>query len=430
MKKTLLTLFLLFGLHCQAALLDLNALHQLPEMAQLGTVDLERLAGQGNTQAQATLGLQYLHPVMRQLDLRDLSSARQSARSLQRSEHLRNEINQGLHWMGLAAEHEQPAAQLVMGLCQLVGLGDAVDSSKAWDWIRKAAAQGFAEAEYLLGVAYLTGEDGMEENLLAGLYHLDQAAQHGHAEAKRIADRALQFIMEQPPITRAKAFSNAVQAAQSGDTNAQYELAERYAEGRGTELDNQLALHWYQHAAEGGHLEAMLQAAKRYAQGVGAPENDEQAMHWLGIAKARNPTRTGYSMLAIGRDGAAKRRNADWVYRWIVRAAELGNPSAEAELGWKHFYGNGAVQDYALAASWYTKSAAHGFASSQYRLAKMYDSGTGVQANMETAYFWWYLSSLQNYIGGELNSEGYWDKLPADRQNQLRNDALAWQVKR
>ena len=91
-----------------------------------------------------------------------------------------------------------------------------------------------------------------------------------------------------------------------------------------------------------------------------------------------------------------------------------------------YYTGRGVQKNYAVAAEWYEKSARLGDASSQYQLASMYERGMGLIANSEDAYFWWYLSTLQNYIGGKLNSEDYWSKLTVTQIQVLQKKARMW----
>ena len=63
------------------------------------------------------------------------------------------------------------------------GRGVAQDSTQAVGWFRKAADQGFAAAQYNLGVAYREGQ-GIEKNLDTAFQWFQKSADQGHAEAQ------------------------------------------------------------------------------------------------------------------------------------------------------------------------------------------------------------------------------------------------------
>ena len=59
------------------------------------------------------------------------------------------------------------------------------------------------------------------------------------------------------------------QRAQSGDVEAQYQLASLYRSGRGVAHDDVAAFQWMKAAAEKGHAKAQFNLAKMYLAGRG-----------------------------------------------------------------------------------------------------------------------------------------------------------------
>ncbi len=90
---------------------------------------------------------------------------------------------------------------------------------KALPWIKAAADQGLAEAEYLLGVAYLNGR-GTVQNYHSAFEQITKSAQHGHLEA-------------------------------------QYQLGIFYRDGLGTPSNKESAYLWLNIAAARGHGDAL-----------------------------------------------------------------------------------------------------------------------------------------------------------------------------
>ncbi len=52
--------------------------------------------------------------------------------------------------------------------------------------------------------------------------------------------------------------------------------------------------------------------------------------------------------------------------------------------------GEGVIQDYRTALSWYQKAAANNFTLAQFNMALMYYEGLGVPKNLEKSYIWKY----------------------------------------
>ncbi len=93
------------------------------------------------------------------------------------------------------------------------------DEPEGCRWFRLAAEQGYAEAQYDLGLCYDVG-GGVPESQEDAFHWYHAAAEQGHAEA-------------------------------------QFALAECYEMGRGTNEDEDAALLWYRKAAAQGHEEAI-----------------------------------------------------------------------------------------------------------------------------------------------------------------------------
>jgi len=64
------------------------------------------------------------------------------------------------------------------------GEGVSQDYTKALDWYTKAAEQGFAKAQYNLGLIYVEGGEGIPQDYNKGLDWLTKAAEQGLAEAQ------------------------------------------------------------------------------------------------------------------------------------------------------------------------------------------------------------------------------------------------------
>jgi localization factor PodJL len=161
-------------------------------------------------------------------------------------------------------------------------------------------------------------------------------------------------------------------AAAKGDPSAEFEVAARFAEGKGVEQDLKQAVAWYQRAATQGFAQAQYRLATLYERGFGVKTD-------LGRAKI-----------------------------WYKRAAEQGNVKAMHNLAVLSASRDGSAPDYSVAARWFTEAAERGLADSQFNLAILYENGFGVVRDLKQAYKW---TSLVAQAG---------DKQAARRREQIR----------
>ena len=78
-------------------------------------------------------------------------------------------------------------AQYNLGECYYEGEGVLLDEVEAVKWFRKAAEQGYADAQHALGVCYFLGA-GVKCNKDKAKGWFSKAAAQGHKNAKRALD--------------------------------------------------------------------------------------------------------------------------------------------------------------------------------------------------------------------------------------------------
>ncbi len=72
--------------------------------------------------------------------------------------------------------------------------------------------------------------------------------------------------------------------AEQGDTEAQFDLGVRYANGQGAPQDYAEAARWYRLAADQGYADAQHSAGLLYANGQGVPQDEAEAVRWYRLA--------------------------------------------------------------------------------------------------------------------------------------------------
>ena len=76
-------------------------------------------------------------------------------------------------------------------------------------------------------------------------------------------------------------FKKTMVLAQSGNADAQYDLAVMYAEGQGVPKNDQQAVSWYQKAADQGYASAQNSLGVMYDKGEGVAEDNDEAVSWF-----------------------------------------------------------------------------------------------------------------------------------------------------
>jgi TPR repeat protein len=221
---------------------DAEAQHRLAQhCAQGQTASLvdalrwwEASAAQGYAPAQAALGLQWL-----------------SGRHLERSP------AKAVEWLTLAAEQDDARAQWNLGSLYASGApGVAKDLVQAFAWCHRAAKLEFVPAQATLGLLYAR----MGEQAQA-LYWWGLAAEHGDAEAQFNLANALANDQENTP-DLPRAFAWFYAAACQGLAPAQTKLGILYATAQGVALDAIEAHKWFVLAASHGDRAAKDNVAK------------------------------------------------------------------------------------------------------------------------------------------------------------------------
>lgn len=167
-------------------------------------------------------------------------------------------------------------------------------------------------------------------------------------------------------------------AAASGDVVAQFEIASRLVEGRGTDAEPTAAIAWYQMAAAQGLAPAQYRLGSMYDKG-------------LGVTADKNTAQV-----------------------WYLRAAEQGNRKAMHNLAVLYSDGIAGEPDLETAAQWFRKAADYGLNDSQFNLGVLYARGMGVPQNLAEAYKWLSIAAEN----GDSDAAGRRDAITSDIDEQ------------
>ncbi|HZE47126.1 MAG TPA: hypothetical protein VE087_09625 [Xanthobacteraceae bacterium] len=148
-------------------------------------------------------------------------------------------------------------------------------------------------------------------------------------------------------------------AALKGDATAAFEVATRFADGKGVAQDLDQAAKWFDRAAQAGVVPAIFRLGTFYEKGLSV------------------------------------KKDADIARRYYVQAAERGNAKAMHNLAVLDADGGGKGANYKSAAQWFRKAAERGVADSQFNLGILYARGIGVEPNLAESFKWFSLAAAQ-----------------------------------
>ena len=176
-----------------------------------------------------------------------------------------------------------PSAQSRLGAMYYVGRDDVdQDYTKAAEWSQKAADQGNANAQLVLGWLYEDG-NGVRQDYNEAAEWFRKAADQDHAGAQS----SLGAMYESGKGVRqdyAEASKLYKKAADQGDAHAQFRLGVMYQEGNGVRQDYAEASKLYKKAADQGNGKAQVLLGVMYESGKGVRQDYAEAKEWFGKA--------------------------------------------------------------------------------------------------------------------------------------------------
>lgn len=202
----------------------------------------------------------------------------------------------------------------------------------------------------------------------------------------------LKAMLDESPARAAQAI---LLAAREGVLDAQALLGQILLDGQGIELDQALALRWFEIAARGGHLMARNMLGRCHEHGWGCVADASVAAQHYRVAADAGLDWAMYNyanLLATGRGVVEDQIQALHLYR---RAAEMGHAKSMNLLGRYLEEGRVCPGDPAAARDWYRRSAVGGDFRGQFSYAAVLAD----EGNTEDALEW-----LQKALaGGNLN---------------------------
>lgn len=149
-------------------------------------------------------------------------------------------------------------------------------------------------------------------------------------------------------------------AAQAGDPAAAFEVASRYAEGRGVLQDMRTAVAWYERAADAGLAAAQYRLGSIYEKGLGVPRDLAKAQSWYSTAAEAGNVKAMHNLAVLFAEGAGGEPDLERAAQLFRMAAERGVRDSQFNLAILHARGLGVPQDLIEAYKWFSIAATSG----------------------------------------------------------------------
>jgi len=184
-------------------------------------------------------------------------------------------------------------------------------------------------------------------------------------------------------------FKEKLQEAKQGNSNAQYDVATMYQNGRGVKSDRSKAIEWYNKSAaqdnakaanrlkllkankerfrkvlsqaEKGNADNQYKLGKMYSKGVGTSIDNRKAATAFESAALQGHAKAEYKLGLHFYEGSGVKRNRATAYKWFKAAAEQNDPAAQYYLGKMFATGSGVRKNYTTSLEWFTRSVDGGF---------------------------------------------------------------------
>ncbi|MBR6910285.1 MAG: ATP-binding cassette domain-containing protein [Candidatus Methanomethylophilaceae archaeon] len=252
----------------------------------------------------------------------------------------------------------------IMLVDEILSTGDATFSAKAADFFKKLLKDGKT-------VVFVSHSAGSVESICTRVIWLDKGKIVADGKPKKVVAMYQEATLESIEVI--------TDQANSGLSEAQYNLSQCYKDGNKVEANEEAYRYWLELAAEQGHLKAQVELADLLM--ASDDENDhETAMKYYQSSAARGDTnaRIRLSQL-IGMGGTTDLEKINAVFRYY---AERGNPTDI--LRYANFLLKTAWNDKqrAEAFTWFKRLADdYNHPDAIVQLANMYSSGIGVKRN-------------------------------------------------
>jgi len=236
-------------------------------------------------------------------------------------------LTKAVEYYRASAKQGYSCALISLGTCYEDGLGVKIDVRKAAENYKKAAELGNSIGMCCLGLFYECGK-GFEKDPRRAVTWYRKAADFGSVDAIRRVSVCYNIGIG-VEIDASKSFEWYGKAADLGDAESMFDLGDCYSKGIGVKQNERKAYELYQKAADLGYNDAIRSVAECYKEGLGVEQNENKAVEWyqkvveLGDV---NPMRMfGNNYISLYENKPHDTTNLFLAAYWYLRAAQSGD---------------------------------------------------------------------------------------------------------
>lgn len=317
-------------------------------------------------------------------------------------------------WYRKAADMQHDQAQMRLGLMRMTGAGVPKDVASGKQRIRAAAENGNPIAEVLVqDVFEAPAEWKLDEVAVATEVRqvLDEGVDKVRSRVVARLDQARLALRSSPPKTKAPSrpvpepkIASVEPPPAPAPTRATPKAALQENRKRLAVANDFDELDRLRDKALSGASDAQFQLALRYLQGKGVPRDRFEAMHWLRRAADQGHETAGSYLelleIGLGPQGG----DSTVALEWLKEKALQGDADAFFQLGYIFETGRGVTPDPMAAMKWYTIASKQGNDEATARLARL-EARSGLGAlkggsrGSEDSSFLWALLGILGFIG-------------------------------
>jgi len=329
------------------------------------------------------------------------------------------DIQKSIVWHHAAANLCYYDSYLNLGLMYYSGADIPRDAEKAFGYFETGANHGILQCTYMMGFLMSCGDvPGGEEK---GLSLIMQAADAGD-ESALVYMGGYRMRNGDP----AGAVRDWI-ASGTEDARIMYNLGYAFENGDGVERDYETAYGYYRASADGGDMDAVYRLGTAFLEGdLGLAVNEDRGLSYIMRAADAGNAAAEFSMgvfYAYGKMGFD--RDPEFAMQWYEKSAKQNYPEALYHVGLAYYIngmyaqdflyglnclskayeggysaaavalgvcfteGKATQRDYPKAAALFREAAEQGSADGCYNLARFYETGTGVEKDLDAAYGWY-----------------------------------------
>lgn len=198
--------------------------------------------------------------------------------------------------------------------------------------LRAFADRGDADAQFEMGLRYLTGE-GFKKDEKKGVEWLRKAAESGHLRAQYVYGSLFEDGVTVPK-DPAKALEWYLKAANGGFPMAQHSVGVAYEIGQGVEKDPKKSAEWFEKAVAQNYPPAMAALGAKLEKGDGVPKNTARAALLFFKASKQEFEPAMGRMAHMYYTGTGVPVDYRRSFGWYQRAARTGDAWSANDLAW------------------------------------------------------------------------------------------------